>query len=405
MKVRKRFHGQGLFSWQVDCGVVSGRRVQVSYKTKDAADAELARLKGEVKRVGNMAFALTDGDRLAYVGLRERLADVGATLEQAVAFFLSHAKPARGAITVADMIAACLVAKAADGHRPRYVGQLKCSALSFSRAGFGTRLAHEITSGDVERWLRSNQWANKTWNVYLGDLRTVFAWGIDRGYVTLNPCVGVRRKKLDDNEVAFLRAAQCRALLERAALVRPGAARRGADGTYAEIALADEDFRDCLGFVTIGLFCGLRPERELGLMDWRDVKDDLVIVSAHRAKSRGRRTVDLPANARAWLELCVRRAPDKHGAAKVLPKNFTRKWKRLREACGLLAGWPHDGIRHTFATMHLAHHRDEARLQVLMGHVSAELIYQHYRGQVTPAEAAEFWGLEPGGGKAEKLKS
>ncbi len=109
----------------------------------------------------------------------------------------------------------------------------------------------------------------------------------------------------------------------------------------------------------------------------------------HTAKSRSRRVVDLSENARAWLARC----PVREG--NILPKNFTRKWRALREAVGLFDAWPHDAMRHTFATMWLAQHGDEKRLQMLMGHVSAELIYKHYRGQTTPADAKRFWGLRP----------
>ena len=95
--------------------------------------------------------------------------------------------------------------------------------------------------------------------------------------------------------------------------------------------------------------------------------------------------VDLPENASEWLRLC----PTREG--NILPKNFIRKWK----AVGLFDEWPHDAMHHTFATMWLAEYGDEKRLQLLMGHVNAELIYKHYRGQTTPAEAQRFWELRP----------
>ena len=69
--------------------------------------------------------------------------------------------------------------------------------------------------------------------------------------------------------------------------------------------------------------------------------------------------------------------------------------KRLREACGLFKTWPHNAMRHTLATMHLAHFKDEKRLQLLLGHVDAGLIYSNYRGLETPANAAKFWALRP----------
>lgn len=92
--------------------------------------------------------------------------------------------------------------------------------------------------------------------------------------MTLNPCDGVARKALDDGEIDFLSVDACARLLDRAAA--------------APVDCADEDFRDCLAYVALGLFCGPRPERELGRKEWSDVKleDKLVVVSSGRSKTR-----------------------------------------------------------------------------------------------------------------------
>ena len=363
--------------------------MQISCPSKEEAEGELARRKAELRRAGELAFSITDEERHRYVSARDRLKAVGATLDQAGDFFLLHAKPAKGALTLRKMIDGCIQAKREESARPRYLSQLKCSANSFATAHGEEVMCDQVTAMDVTRWLQSNEWAPKTWNVYRGDLRTVYQWAISAGYATINPCEAVPTKKLNDGEIAFLGVDQARALLERATAVRPGGVRRDEKGVWIPFELEDLDFRECLAFVVLGLFCGLRPERELGEMTWADVKEDVVIVQGERAKSRSRRVVDLPENAGAWLKLC----PSREG--KILPPNFARKWTALREAVGLLQDWPHDGIRHTFATMHLAHHGDEKRLQLLMGHESAELIYRHYRGITTKVEAARFWELRP----------
>lgn len=390
MKVRKRIHPSGNATWQLDCGVVNGRRVQIACSTREDAEAEMARRKSELRKLGEQAFAMTDEDRLSFMIAAKKLRAVGATIEEAVEFFMKHAKrPVGGVVSLTELIDLCLEAKREEGARPRYVAQLKCSVKSLADV-CGDLPAHEVTAERIAGWLRSNQWSPKTWNVYRGDLRTVFQWGVANGFVGMNPCEGVPTKKLDDGEIRFLAVDQASALLQRAAAVRPGAVRRDEKGVWIPYELEDLDFRDCLAFVVLGLFCGLRPERELGEMTWEDVKEDVVIVQGERAKSRARRVVDLPVNARAWLKLC----PSREG--KILPANFRRKWTALREAVKLLDDWPHDGMRHTFATMHLAHHGDEKRLQLLMGHESAELIYKHYRGITTAAEAGKFWALTPG---------
>lgn len=389
VKVRRRKYESGKYGWQLDLGVINGRRVQISMPSQEAAKAELVRRRAELKRGGEQAYTITDEERLRYVAAREKLEAAGGTLEAAVEFWLAHAKPAKGRVKLSQLVQLCLADKAEHGARPRYLSQLKCAAKSFTEAGHGERMADEITSEDVLAWLRANQWAAKTWNVYRGDVRTIFQWAVQEGYLTMNVVEQVKPKQLEDGEIHFLAVDQAERLLKRAAAQRPGAVRRDSSGVWIPYEPHDLDFRDCLAFVVLGLFCGLRPERELGEMTWDDVRDDVVIVQGQRAKTRARRVVDLPKNARAWLQLC----PCKEGD--ILPANFRRKWSLLRKEAGLLKDWPHDGLRHTFATMWLAHFGDEKRLQLLMGHESAELIYKHYRGMTTPTEAARFWQLQP----------
>ncbi len=387
MKIRRRRYASGKKGWQLDCGVMHGRRVQIAFETRDEAEAEMVRRKAMLRESGHQAFTLTDAERVMFAGLRDRLEAVGATMTEAVEFYLSHARPVREPVTVSELIARCRVAKTEEGLSDRYLKQLKSSTESFAKAGHGGRMAHEIASEDVLVWLRSNEWEPKTWNNYRTDLRTLFQWGIEQKYLSLNPCDAVPRKRLVDGEIAFLDVEEVERLLRRAA--RPGDGLLRSREANPELRTQEGDFRDCLGAAVLGLFCGLRPERELGEMTWDAVREDVVWVRGHTAKSRSRRVVDLSENARAWLALC----PVREG--KILPKNFTRKWKALRREVGLFESWPHDAMRHTFATMWLAEHGDEKRLQMLMGHVSAELIYKHYRGQTTPGEARRFWGLVP----------
>ena len=79
----------------------------------------------------------------------------------------------------------------------------------------------------------------------------------------------------------------------------------------------------------------------------------------------------------------------------IISKNFDRRWDRLRQASGWKLPWPHDVMRHTFASMHYAQHRNEALLQTQLGHDNAQTLFKHYRALKTGKEAAEFWQLRP----------
>jgi integrase len=85
------------------------------------------------------------------------------------------------------------------------------------------------------------------------------------------------------------------------------------------------------------------------------------------------------------------------------PKGHRKRLERLRDSAGLRKNWPHDVLRHTFATMHYAMFQNRAQLQALMGHSGSEnTLFQHYRAvltvsgeTVTARMAEEFWGLTP----------
>jgi integrase len=125
--------------------------------------------------------------------------------------------------------------------------------------------------------------------------------------------------------------------------------------------------------------------REAVLLD-----DRHVVVAGLHAKTRRRRIVDLTENAVAWLRL------DANRTGPVCPKNFTARWERLRDKAKATP-WPHDGLRHTFASMHYAEHQNESLLKAQLGHAGREdVLFSHYRALKTRKEAAEFWALRPG---------
>lgn len=353
-----------------------------------------------LRQSGHAAFSLSDAERVMFAEIRDRLKERGGTIQEAADFWLKHAKPAKQPVTFHVLLELCLAAKREEGKSDRYLKQLKSPPTSFARAGHGERLCHEITAEDVLAWLRGNEWEAKTWNNYRTDLRTLFQWGITEKYLTINPCDGVLIKETDNAEVAIFRVEDISKMLHRAAWPKPGTPRRDAEGQWLKADLDLVDLRDCLRVAVLGFFCGLRPEKELGKMQADAIGEEVVRVRGKTAKSRSSRGIPLSDNAKAWLAICP---PMANG--QVIPKNFTRKWRALRQAVGLFEEWPHDVMRHSFATYWLEEHGDEKRLQLLMDHESAAMIYKHYKGHCTPSEAKAFWSLRPSAELLEALRT
>jgi len=47
-------------------------------------------------------------------------------------------------------------------------------------------------------------------------------------------------------------------------------------------------------------------------------------------------------------------------------------------------------LRHGFASYHLAHFKDAAKLALELGHNDQELLFRHYRELVKPEAAAKY---------------
>lgn len=78
----------------------------------------------------------------------------------------------------------------------------------------------------------------------------------------------------------------------------------------------------------------------------------------------------------------------------VVPSNLKDLWPRFWKLAGL-SQWPHNGLRHTFASMHYAMHQDESALQAILGQRSRDVLHSNYRALKTKREAERFWKLLP----------
>ena len=383
MKIRQRVYRSGRKGWQLDLGMVEGRRKVLAFESREEAERAMAEARRSRKRMGTMGVVLSPVEMAEFVSLREELRAVGATMREAVAFFVRHGASLKRPLKVALAVEAFLEAKEGAGKSLRTVQSYRQCLRSLVRM-HGERLVHELTSEDVRDWLQSQGWAARSMNGALGFVRTFLAWCMrpDRGHASRNVASGLDRfTQAAAEEIGTLSLAECEAVLSRA---RAQALERG--GVAWKL----------LAFVVIGLFGGLRrAELERLRREDVDLEERTVIVRAANAKTRQRRVVELSENAVAWL----RGMPDtlkreQRASERVCPANLKRLWPVFWRRCGL-AVWPNNALRHTYASMHLAMWNDEAKLQTLMGHESAAMLHRHYKALKTRREAERFWGMRP----------
>ncbi len=252
------------------------------------------------------------------------------------------------------------------------VSKRTSEALYYNCAAFlrgrEVRAISSITRGEIVEYLKP--YSGRTYNTYLASLRTFFKWAVASKLTTESPADSVIKIKTrnlqdDDLEPAILSVDQCRRLLRSAIQVDPG----------------------MVAYIAACLFGGLRPEREAAGLSWRDVGDQ-VLVMAKNAKSRQRRWVSNPL-LMEWLAFGA------IACAGALPVVGCRsRMERVRKDAGLLTGWGHDCMRHTFASMFMATHGAEKTIAQL-GHGNYDMLFRHYRALVPEAVAKEFWSMRP----------
>lgn len=149
--------------------------------------------------------------------------------------------------------------------------------------------------------------------------------------------------------------------------------------------------------VAILVFAGIRPE-ELMRLTWEDVsfEDGVITVRAAASKTGGARHVTICEALRAWLSLVLEQ--ERKGA--IIPEYWRSRWEAVRSRAGWGKKKPlghKDVLRHTFASFHAKTYADFGKLQMEMGHRSAELLRNRYTNMagLTGEMVRRFWEITP----------
>jgi integrase len=98
--------------------------------------------------------------------------------------------------------------------------------------------------------------------------------------------------------------------------------------------------------------------------------------------------VKIQPNLAAWLASYTGRT----GA--VSPPGARKLTEEARTAAKLTR-WPNNGLRHSFASYHVAHFGDAARTALEMGHAHQQMLFSTYRERVEPEAARAYWEIMP----------
>ena len=216
-------------------------------------------------------------------------------------------------------------------------------------------------------------------NTYRSLLNSLFEFGVRKNLCPENPVKAVERMTVKAEEVGILTSAQLGNLLE----------------------ISRDDVR---ATIALGGFAGIRPE-EIARLTWEEVSLEKghITITAAKSKTAQHRYVKILPCLEAWLRPLI-------GSGSIQGDNFRRRYDETRRLAGFalrgnqrrrrdedesLVPWPHDALRHSFASYHLAKFQNAPALALELGHQSNALIFSNYRRRVTEQEAIEYFGLLP----------
>lgn len=366
-------------AWQVDYRS-EGKRIRKQVETAEERDALLEELK---QRMLNQAEArlhearhghavalsrLPETDRTALLSAWQTITAAGGThkdMLRAAERYVETVLKVQQTMTLSAAINAYIESR--PNRRPATVKDIRWKLNRFAERFGGTTNLADIESTAVTEWLRETLGASgRTFNAYRVHIRALFRFGIRKGWLSVSPAAEIEHDPEEHGTPATLAPAEVKKLLTTAA------------GQFPEL----------MPYLVIGVFAGLRPERELGCLSWTSVDLDnaRLTVTAANAKRRRARNVPLSENAVAWLR---RYAPPDHAGTVF---NNRSRLLALRKAAGV--PWSKDIMRHTYASYLLAQCEDEALVSARMGN-SVTMVRDHYNGARNAKEAAAFWKLAP----------
>jgi len=358
----------------------TGSRQRVFFETRDGAKNYAANLRTEYEDHGTKASAISPS--LADEAQRaiELLEPYGISLLEAARAAVEKKKAELASTVIEDAIAAFMKSKTnrSDAHTKAY-GYMKRDLL----LSFPGRLMSSITGAELLEHTEEASSTSATFNALARLIGAFWRWCAKhpRDWCDAKTVEVLERKETTKDEIGVLQAKQCQKLLDTAA----------------------KHYPDCVPGLAIALFTGLR-KAELGRLRKDDITNSGINLPAASTKTGRRRFIHTPAPLAAWLK----KFPIEDT---VLPLNWHKKEKAVRRLAGWrvwsdliepheppsdLPAWPHNALRHTHASVHVALGKPLESLTFEFGHSGgAQVLKSHYVGVMPKVEANKILKIRP----------
>lgn len=375
MKAIREVTNHGQTRYLVDLREIG--RGRFFFETEAKARRFQAEALQEQEKYGKLAWDLPHETRVRYLAAETRLAELGATIDQAIDHWERTHHPSVQK-PIGEAVKECLEAKRKANKRPRYLEQLGYSLEKLAASVGVETNCSAVTLEQIDAWLANPDWEPRTKKGHLINARTFFSFCRKRGWAPVDPCAAVEPILVDSKRPGILSVHQVERLFT--------------------FCLQDEP--RLLPWLVLGIFTGVRPD-EIKQLTWSHIKLGAALVDVPPEISKVRRRgryIPLQPVALKWMKL----AKKLHGD--LPPTNWRRRWIRVREAAGFVLekspekegeAWPHDAMRHTFCSYSCPIF-GTSKTADWHGD-SEQTMIDHYRERVTEADANAFWKLAPPG--------
>jgi integrase len=373
--------------WMID-HMRDGKRERQCFDDLNAAKLHCDIQAGKISREGSSVLDLKPAQR---EDAKKALSILNgyATLQQAAQDWIRHHGIEAG-VTVSELGNRWIVNLRAQGCRETTLAAREYQVGRFVK-DMGARPVVSLTRKDVSDWLTSTKATGATLDTYRRVVVAMFNYAVRESLTESNPAAGIAPMRQDER------------------LPTPFTV----DAVGCIMRVAEKYAPLMVPTLAVQFFAGLRPGEALGL-DWStiDFKQKLIRVNPETSKVRRTRIIEMNPALIAWLAP-YRKDSGPIGITTKAQFSFYMDRKRIGpdyQQAGIpiaerktddrpqgicaAAGvdWIKDGPRKTYATMHYATYQDAGKLGAVLGHTSgADVLYRHYRGLATKADAARYW--------------
>lgn len=211
----------------------------------------------------------------------------------------------------------------------------------------------EISRSDCEEWLNETFATPPQFNKGRSFLHAIFEFALKREWLSSNPVKLIEKRKVIEREIKPLSLLDTKRLID--------SAKKHGDS-------------NCIAAAAILIYAGIRP-REIRRLKWRDIdiEENTITIRPECSKTGGSRQVEICNSLKTFLSGHI--FPPE---SSVCPKNWSRRWKKIRDFAGFKNTWVQDVLRHTYASYHVKRFHDLPRLQINMGHRDISLLRSRY---------------------------